>query len=322
MNIIVTGGCGFIGSHLCKKLIDDGNVVLCLDNLSTGNLENIDELMSNKNFMFVKYDVKENLQDFPDEGCHVDQIYHLACPASPIHYQKSSLDTLLTNIYGTINMLKTAEKCGARLLLTSTSEVYGDPLVSPQNEEYWGNVNPVGARSCYDEGKRVAETLCIEFNKIRKVDVRIARIFNTYGPRLHPDDGRVVSNFIVQALAGNPITVYGDGSQTRSFCYVDDQVNGLMKLMNTESNFPDLNLLSMPVNIGNPNEITINELAKLVLELTKSKSQIIFKSLPLDDPKKRNPDITRAKKCLNWEPVIPLKLGLEKTIEYFQSIKN
>lgn len=313
MNIIVTGGCGFLGSHLCDKLIGEGHTVLCVDNLITGNIGNIQHLIGNPLFMFMDHNVQNKL-NLP-QGFIPDQIYHLACAASPVHYQEKSLETLLTNIYGTINMLNVAEAHKSRLLLTSTSEVYGDPLVSPQSEEYWGNVNPVGIRSCYDEGKRVAETLCIEYNRVKRVDVRIARIFNTYGPRLHPQDGRVVSNFIVQALNNNDVTLYGDGSQTRSFCYVDDQINGLIKLMNSD----DVN--GFPINIGNPNEITVGKLAHMIIEMTGSKSKIIYSPLPLDDPKKRIPDITRAKKYLKWEPTVSLAEGLAKTIEYFKNQK-
>lgn len=315
MNIIITGGCGFIGSHLCEILLKLGHKVLCIDNLITGSLENIKEIINNHNFLFVNYDIKLDTNLFLDktlDNFKPDQIYHLACPASPIHYQNRSLDTLLTNIYGTNNMLKIAEKYKCRILLTSTSEIYGDPLISPQNEEYWGNVNPIGIRSCYDEGKRVAETLMIEYAKNKNVDIRIARIFNTYGEKLDKNDGRVVSNFIIQALENNPITIYGDGSQTRSFCYISDQVYGLIKLMN-------YNEYNGPINIGNPNEINMKELAELVLKLTNSKSKIIYMSLPSDDPKKRNPDISKAKKYLNWTPLISLEEGLQNTIKYFKN---
>lgn len=313
MKIIVTGGCGFIGSNLCDKLIELGNHVLCIDNLLTGSENNVSHLKTNPNFQFVLHDVKNEI--YLPSNFIPDQIYHLACPASPIQYQEHSLDTLLTNIYGSINMLKSGKKYNCRVLLTSTSEIYGDPLVSPQNEEYWGNVNPIGLRSCYDEGKRVSETLFMEYNRVENVDIRIARIFNTYGERLHPCDGRVVSNFIVQSINNKSITIYGDGTQTRSFCYIQDQLNGLIKLMNSDQYVG-------PINIGNPNEINMKELAETIIKLTNSQSKLIYLPLPSDDPKKRNPDISKAKKYLNWEPVVSLEEGLINTINYFKNVNS
>lgn len=301
--ILVTGGTGFLGSHLCEKLLELGNHVICVDNNFTGSLDNIAHLRLNPHFEFIRHDVTKEL------FLEVDEIYHLACPASPKDYQHNSIKTIKTNILGTLNMLGLAKRTNAKILLTSTSEVYGDPKISPQNEEYWGNVNPIGIRSCYDEGKRLAETLMMEYHRNCNVDTRIVRIFNTYGPRLNKNDGRVISNFIVQALEGKPITIYGDGSQTRSFCYVDDQIEGLIKLMGSNYNFP--------VNIGNPREITIKEIAELVLKLTGSSSEIIYEKLPQDDPTRRNPDITKAKTILGWEPKIGLEEGLQKTIKYF-----
>jgi len=302
--ILVTGGTGFLGSHLCEKLLELGNYVICLDNNFTGSLDNIVHLRSNPNFEFIRHDVTKEI------FIEVDQIYHLACPASPKNYQYNSIKTIKTNILGTLNMLGLAKRTKARILLTSTSEVYGDPQISPQVEEYWGNVNPIGIRSCYDEGKRLAETLMMEYHRNCGVDTRIVRIFNTYGPRLQKDDGRVVSNFIVQALQNKPITVYGDGSQTRSFCYVDDQINGLIKLMDSDYN--------LPVNIGNPHEITVKEIAEIIVKLTNSKSEIVYEELPKDDPTKRKPDITKARTILGWEPKVGLEEGLTKTIEYFK----
>jgi UDP-glucuronate decarboxylase len=304
MYILVTGGSGFIGSHLCEKLLELGHYVICLDNNFTGSINNIQHLKSNPNFEFIRHDIVDPIK------LEVDQIYHLACPASPKDYQYNSIKTIKTNILGTLNMLGLAKRTNAKILLTSTSEVYGDPKISPQNEEYWGNVNPIGERSCYDEGKRLAETLMMEYHRKCNVDTRIVRIFNTYGPRLNKNDGRVVSNFINQALEGKDITIYGDGSQTRSFCYVDDQVDGLIKLMNSEYN--------LPVNIGNPNEITIKDLAYKILELTQSKSKLILKDLPQDDPTNRCPDITRATEILNWIPKTDLEIGLLRTIQYFK----
>ena len=309
MKILVTGGAGFIGSHLCKRLLDDGNDVICLDNFFTGTKDNILNLMSNKRFELMRHDVTFPLY------VEVDQIYNLACPASPIHYQFDPVQTTKTSVHGAINMLGLAKRTGARILQASTSEVYGDPEVHPQVESYWGRVNPIGIRSCYDEGKRCAETLFFDYYRQNKVDIRVIRIFNTYGPNMHPNDGRVVSNFIVQALKNEDITIYGDGSQTRSFQYVDDLVNGMIKMMNNEKDFVG------PVNIGNPHEFTIKQLAEKVLELIpESKSKIIYKDLPQDDPKQRKPDISLAKEKLDWEPKIELKEGLKKTIEYFKNI--
>ncbi len=303
--ILVTGGTGFLGSHLCEKLLDLHNYVICLDNNFTGNLQNIAHLRGNPHFEFIRHDITKEI------FLEVDEIYHLACPASPKDYQFNSIKTIKTNILGTLNMLGLAKRTGAKILLTSTSEIYGDPKISPQVEEYWGNVNPIGIRSCYDEGKRLAETLMMEYHRNCNVDTRIVRIFNTYGPRLNKNDGRVISNFIVQALEEKPITIYGEGSQTRSFCYVDDLIDGIIKLMDSNYNFP--------VNIGNPNEITIKEIAEKILKLTGSKSEIIYKPLPEDDPTKRKPDISKAKTILNWEPKINLEDGLIKTIQYFKN---
>ncbi len=305
--ILITGGTGFLGSHLCEKLLLQGNYIICLDNNMTGSIKNISHLRNNPNFEFIRHDVTKDI------FIEVDEIYHLACPASPKDYQENSIKTIKTNILGTLNMLGLAKRTKAKILLTSTSEVYGDPQISPQTEEYWGNVNPIGIRSCYDEGKRLAETLMMEYNRNCNVDTRIVRIFNTYGPKLNKNDGRVISNFIVQALNNEPITIYGDGSQTRSFCYVDDQIDGIVKLMNSDYN--------LPVNIGNPYEITIKEIAEKILKLTGSNSEIIYKELPQDDPTKRNPDITKAKNILQWEPKIGLEEGLLKTIKYFKNLK-
>lgn len=305
--ILVTGGTGFLGSHLCEKLLQQNNHVICLDNNFTGNLDNIAHLRGNPHFEFIRHDVTKDIY------LEVDEIYHLACPASPKDYQFNSIKTIKTNILGTLNMLGLAKRTGAKILLTSTSEVYGDPQISPQHEDYWGNVNPIGIRSCYDEGKRLAETLMMEYHRNCGVDTRIVRIFNTYGPRLNKDDGRVVSNFINQALEGKPITIYGDGNQTRSFCYVDDQINGLIKLMASNYN--------LPVNIGNPREISIKEIAEIILKLTGSKSEIEYKELPQDDPTRRKPDITRAKTILGWEPKIELEEGLKRTIEAMKDFK-
>ena len=308
MNIVVTGGAGFIGSHLCEALLEKGHRVICVDNLFTGRKENIAHLLKNKNFEFIEHDIIEPL--FLKKS--IDQIYNLACPASPVHYQHNAIRTIKANTVGMINMLGMAKKHKARILQASTSEVYGDPKEHPQKESYWGNVNPIGIRSCYDEGKRVAETLMLDYHRQNKVDIRIARIFNTYGPRMAKDDGRVVSNFIVQALENKNITVYGDGKQTRSFCYVSDMVNGLIQLMESS-------ILS-PVNLGNPGEFTVLELAQKVLKMTQSRSKIIYKPLPQDDPKVRCPDIRKADKELGWEPKIPLDQGLPKTIDYFRRI--
>lgn len=309
MRILVTGGAGFLGSHLCDRLIDQGHEVICLDNFFTGDKQNIRHLLAHDHFELIRHDV---IDPFKAE---VDQIYNLACPASPVHYQHNPIKTIKTSVMGAINVLGLAKRTGARVLQASTSEVYGDPEVHPQTEAYRGNVNPIGPRSCYDEGKRVAETLFFDYHRQNKVEIRVMRIFNTYGPRMHPQDGRVVSNFIVQALNNEPITVYGDGSQTRSFCYVDDLLDGMMRLMNHDT-------LTGPVNIGNPGEFTILELAKKVIEKTGSKSEIIHKELPTDDPLQRKPDITLAKKELKWEPQINLDQGLDKTITYFRDLLN
>ena len=308
MKILVTGGAGFLGSHLCDRLIDQGHEVICLDNFFTGNKQNIRHLLGNDHFELIRHDVTDPFK------VEVDQIYNLACPASPIHYQHNPIKTIKTSVMGAINVLGLAKRTGARVLQASTSEVYGDPEVHPQTEDYRGNVNPIGPRACYDEGKRCAETLFFDYHRQNKVDIRVMRIFNTYGPRMDPMDGRVVSNFIVQALKGEPITVYGEGSQTRSFCYVDDLIEGMIRLMNHKS-------LIGPVNIGNPGEFTILELAQKVIEQTDSKSKIIHKDLPDDDPLQRKPDIDLAKKNLNWEPKIDLEEGLDKTIYYFRSLK-
>lgn len=307
--ILVTGGAGFIGSHLCERLLKQGNEVLCLDNFYTGTKRNIEGLMDNKKFELIRHDIAQPIL------LEVDQIYHLACPASPIHYQYNPVKTIKTNIIGTLNILGIAKRVKARILQASTSEVYGDPEEHPQKESYWGRVNPVGIRSCYDEGKRCAETLCMDYHRQNKVDVRIIRIFNTYGPNMNPDDGRVVSNFIVQALKNEPITVYGDGNQTRSFQYIDDLTSGMIKMMENEKGFIG------PVNLGNPDEFTINELANTVLKMIPdSKSKIIYKDLPEDDPKQRQPDISLARQMLDWEPKIKLEEGLKKTIEYFNEL--
>jgi len=306
--ILVTGGAGFIGSHLCEKLLSKGHEVICVDNFYTGRRANIAHLLSNPNFEVLRHDITFPLY------VEIDEIYHLACPASPVHYQFDPVQTIKTAVHGSINMLGLAKRTRAKILLASTSEIYGDPTVHPQPETYWGNVNPIGPRACYDEGERCAETLFFDYHRQHKVRIKIARIFNTYGPRMHPNDGRVVSNFIIQALKGEDITVYGDGSQTRSFCYVDDMVEGLIKLMNSEDDFIG------PVNLGNPVEISILNLAEKVIELTGSKSKIVFKPLPDDDPKKRQPDITLAKQKLNWQPIMSLEEGLLKTIKYFKQI--
>ena len=306
--ILITGGAGFIGSHLSEKLLNDGNDVICLDNFFTGSKNNIRHLIGNKHFELVRHDViKEYLAE-------VDQIYNLACPASPIHYQYNPIKTVKTSVMGIINMLGLAKRCKATILQASTSEVYGDPQIHPQIENYWGNVNPIGIRSCYDEGKRCAETLMMDYHRQNNIDIRIARIFNTYGPRMALNDGRVVSNFIIQALKNEPITVYGDGSQTRAFCYVSDMVEALIKLMDNEEKFIG------PVNLGNPQEFTILSFAELIIKLTNSNSQIEFKELPQDDPIQREPDISLAKEKLNWEPTVNVEDGLMATIEYFEKI--
>ena len=308
--VLVTGGAGFIGSHLCELLIKKNFDVICIDNFFTGTKSNIYHLLDYKNFELIRHDIVNPI------FLEVDEIYNLACPASPIHYQYNPVKTIKTSVVGAINMLGIAKRVNAKIFQASTSEVYGDPKVHPQDETYWGNVNPIGIRSCYDEGKRCAETLFFDYHRQNKVNIRVVRIFNTYGPRMHPNDGRVVSNFIVQALKGNNITVYGDGSQTRSFCYVDDMIKGFYSLMNADDN------ISQPINIGNPDEFTILELAEMVLELTDSKSKIIYKSLPADDPVRRQPDITLAKEQLNWSPEVKLKDGLIKTITYFDKLLN
>ena len=306
MRILVTGGAGFIGSHLCERLLADGNDVLCLDNFFTGRRANIIKLLDDHHFELIRHDVIEPIL------LEVDQIYNLACPASPIHYQYNPVKTVKTSVMGMINMLGLAKRVRARILQASTSEVYGDPLVHPQPEEYWGNVNPIGLRSCYDEGKRIAETLMMDYHRQNRVDTRIARIFNTYGPRMLEDDGRVVSNFIVQALRGEGLTLYGEGDQTRSFCYVDDLVEALMRLMNTDD-------VHEPVNLGNPGEFTIKQLAQEVIRICGSDSGVRYLPLPQDDPKQRKPDISRAQKLLDWNPTIPLSEGLEKTVGYFKA---
>ncbi|MBO6214083.1 MAG: SDR family oxidoreductase [Lachnospiraceae bacterium] len=308
MRILVTGGAGFIGSHLCKRLVENGDEVICLDNLFTGSKTNIDPLLDYHNFEFVRHDVTKEYY------AEVDQIYNLACPASPPHYQYNPIKTIKTSVMGAINMLGAAKRVHARILQASTSEVYGNPSVHPQPEEYWGNVNPIGIRSCYDEGKRAAETLFFDYHRQNKVDIKVIRIFNTYGPNMNPSDGRVVSNFIVQALTGKDITIYGDGSQTRSFCYVDDLVEGMYRMMNSREGFTG------PVNLGNPGEFTMLELAKKVIELTGSSSKIVYEPLPADDPTQRKPVIDLAKKELDWEPRIMLEEGLGRTIEYFKKV--
>ena len=306
MRILITGGAGFLGSHLCDRVLADGHEVICIDNLFTGSKANIAHLLANPNFEFVRHDI---IDPFKYE---VDQIYNLACPASPPHYQYNPIKTTKTSVMGAINCLGLAKRVRARVFQASTSEVYGDPAVHPQPESYWGNVNPIGKRSCYDEGKRCAETLFFDYHRENKVDIRVVRIFNTFGPRMHPNDGRVVSNFIVQALKGENLTIYGDGAQTRSFCYVDDLIEGFVRMMNQSETVG-------PVNLGNPGEFTMLELAENVLKLTKSKSKIVHLPLPADDPRQRKPDIALAKKYLKWEPRVPLAEGLTKTIAYFRA---
>jgi UDP-glucuronate decarboxylase len=302
---LVTGGAGFLGSHLCERLLAEGREVLCVDNFFTGRRSNVAHLLSNPEFELIRHDITFPLY------VEVDEIYNFACPASPIHYQFDPVQTTKTSVHGAINMLGLAKRVKARILQASTSEVYGDPEVHPQKEEYWGRVNPVGPRSCYDEGKRCAETLFFDYHRQHGLEIKVARIFNTYGPRMHPNDGRVVSNFIVQALAGEDITIYGDGSQTRSFCYVDDLIEGIVKLMGTEASFTG------PVNIGNPEECTMRQLAELIVKLTGSKSQLVYRSLPADDPKQRCPDVSLAAAHLNWSPRISLEVGLRRVIDYF-----
>ena len=308
MKILLTGAAGFLGSHLSKKLIDNDHEVIGLDDLSTGSIKNIETLINNPKFTFQEHDVRIPFK------AEVDAILNFACPASPVNYQKDPVRTIETNFLGMINLLHLANETGAKIIQASTSEVYGDPAQSPQKESYWGNVNPIGIRSCYDEGKRAAETLCFDYRRQHNLDTRVIRIFNTYGPNMAIGDGRVVSNFIVQALRNEPINIYGDGKQTRSFCYVSDLVDGIYKFLQLEKN-PDT-----PINLGNPNEFTMLELAKVVIEVTNSKSELVFNPLPLDDPKQRCPDITLAKSILNWEPTIQLKDGIEKTAAYFKQI--
>jgi len=305
--VLVTGGAGFIGSHLCERLLKDGDDVLCVDNFFTGTKDNIASLLSNPHFDVMRHDVTFPLY------VEVDEIYNLACPASPIHYQFDPVQTTKTSVHGAINMLGLAKRTKAKIIQASTSEIYGNPQVHPQNEEYWGNVNPIGLRSCYDEGKRCAETLFFDYHRQYRLRIKVARIFNTYGPHMHPNDGRVVSNFIVQALKGEDITVYGDGAQTRSFCYVDDLVEGLVRLMRTADDFTG------PINLGNPEEFTVHELAKTVIRLTKSESKVVYRPLPADDPVQRCPDISMARGKLQWEPSVPLAKGLLRTIDYFKS---
>ena len=304
--VLVTGGAGFIGSHLCERLLGDGYDVLCVDNYYSSTKDNIAHLLDHPRFEVIRHDVTFPLY------VEVDQIFHLACPASPVHYQRDPVQTTKTAVHGSINMLGLAKRTGARILLTSTSEVYGDPLVHPQTEDYWGNVNPIGPRACYDEGKRAAETLFFDYHRQHNLDIKVVRLFNTYGPRMHPQDGRVVSNFIMSALTGAPLTVYGEGEQTRSFCYVSDLIDGLIAMMNTGSE------VTGPINLGNPGEFTIGELAKIVIEKTNSDSKIDYLPLPVDDPIRRQPDITRAKASLGWEPTIALSEGLDTTIAHFK----
>lgn len=306
--ILVTGGAGFIGSHLCDRLLEDGHEVLCVDNYFTGGKANIAHLITRPHFELIRHDVTFPLY------VEVEQIYNLACPASPVHYQFDPVQTTKTSVHGAINMLGLAKRVGARIFQASTSEVYGDPELHPQPESYWGNVNPIGPRSCYDEGKRCAETLFFDYYRQHNLDIKVARIFNTYGPRMHPSDGRVVSNFIVQALRGEDITIYGDGSQTRSFCYVDDLIEGFIRLMDTEAGFTG------PVNLGNPNEFSMLELAENVLRLSGSKSKLAFLELPVDDPKQRKPDIMLATEKMDWEPGVELEDGLKETIGYFRKL--
>ncbi len=306
--VVITGGGGFIGSHLCEKLLDSGNEVICVDNFFTGNKANIRHLLKNTSFELLRHDVTFPLY------VEADEIYNFACPASPVYYQKDPVQTTKTSVHGAINLLGLAKRLGAKIIQASTSEVYGDPEVHPQTEDYWGKVNPIGIRSCYDEGKRCAETLFFDYHRQHQLDIKVIRIFNTYGPRMQLDDGRVVSNFIVQALTNKDITIYGDGKQTRSFCFVSDLVEGIIRMMNSPDGFIG------PVNLGNPTEFTMLELAEIVLKLTESQSKIVYKPLPSDDPRQRKPDITLAKKHLDWEPTIALEEGLKETIDYFEAI--
>jgi UDP-glucuronate decarboxylase len=308
MRILVTGGAGFLGSHLVDRLMNNGDDVICVDNLYTGNKQNILKWFDRPNFEFIRHDITEPIR------LEVDQIYHLACPASPVHYQSNPIKTIKTSVLGTMNMLGLAKRVKARFFLASTSEVYGDPDIHPQREDYWGNVNPIGIRACYDEGKRIAETLTYDYHRQHNLEVRVVRIFNTYGPRMLENDGRVVSNFIAQALQGNPLTIYGDGTQTRSFCYVSDLISGFVKLMNSD--------YAYPVNIGNPGEYTIAQLASTIQEMINPESKVIFQPLPSDDPRRRRPDITKAKSLLNWEPTIDLTEGLQSTIDYFKQRRS
>jgi UDP-glucuronate decarboxylase len=306
--ILVTGGSGFLGSHLCERLLAEGANVICVDNFFSGTRSNVEHLLDNKRFELMRHDVTFPLY------IEVDQIYNLACPASPIHYQRDPVQTTKTSVHGAINMLGLAKRLRASILQASTSEVYGDPAVHPQREDYWGHVNPIGPRSCYDEGKRCAETLFFDYRRQHNLRIKVARIFNTYGPRMHPNDGRVVSNFIIQALLGRDITIYGDGSQTRAFCYVDDLIDGLIRLMDTDDS------VTKPINIGNPGEFTMLELATMVLGMTGSRSKIVHRPLPQDDPKQRRPDISKAQEALSWVPRTPLREGLGRTIEYFDKL--
>ena len=305
--ILVTGGAGFLGSHLCEHLLQQGHDVICVDNFYTGTKDNLTELRDNAHFELIRHDITFPLY------IEVDQIFNLACPASPIHYQHDPVQTTKTSVHGAINMLGLAKRIRAKIMQASTSEVYGDPVIHPQTEDYWGNVNPIGVRSCYDEGKRCAETLFFDYHRQHKLRIKVARIFNTYGPRMHPNDGRVVSNFIVQALLGNPITIYGDGQQSRSFCFVDDMIKAFVSLMDSADEFVG------PVNLGNPHEFTIRELAEKVIEMTGSRSKLINQPLPMDDPRQRQPDISLAKDKLHWQPVVQLDEGLKKTISYFDN---
>ncbi len=306
--VLVTGGAGFLGSHLCKKLLEQDNEVICVDNYYTGRKENVIDLMDNPYFEIVRHDITFPLY------LEADEIYNLACPASPIHYQKDPVQTTKTSVHGAINMLGLAKRLNIKILQASTSEVYGDPEIHPQEESYWGHVNPIGPRSCYDEGKRCAETLFFDYYRQHELPIKVIRIFNTYGPNMHPYDGRVISNFILQAINNEPITIYGDGSQTRSFCYVDDLINGMIKMMNTPGS------VQGPINLGNPNELTIGMLAEKIIEITQSASEIIHKPLPQNDPERRKPDISQAKDLLDWKPTVELEQGLEKTIAYFRSL--
>jgi len=306
--VLVTGGAGFLGSHLCERLLNDGDDVICVDNFFTGDKSNISHLLKNQHFELIRHDITFPLY------IEVDEIFNLACPASPVHYQYDPVQTTKTNVLGAINMLGLAKRTGVKIFQASTSEVYGDPEMHPQQESYWGKVNPIGIRSCYDEGKRCAETLFFDYKRQHNLKIKVARIFNTYGPRMHPNDGRVVSNFIIKALMNEPITIYGDGSQTRSFCYVDDLIEGIIKIMKTDDT------VTGPINLGNPEEFSINELAEIIIKLTSSNSKITKKPLPEDDPKQRKPDITQAKYNLKWEPSICLEKGLISTINYFKSV--